>query len=191
MLQNTKEEEKIKIIKDILKQEPSLWNKNENKFDFDFHKLLNKIEKYDKDIISLLFQNDTLKEYFFVKIGNTYIFKNNEFRFFIEGNKLADSFTKYKNIIGLTDTKHFIKDNNDIVLEWPYKDCIFAGNQEDQTKKQNELFFNQVIAKNEIIRLLDNKCLVNWTKYNGVTDSNNKELTNTGGGNAFLVLILN
>ena len=47
----------------------------------------------------------------------------------MEENKIDNSYTQYKNRIGLTDGKRFLKDTNDVVLDFPYKDCVLEGGQ--------------------------------------------------------------
>jgi adenine-specific DNA-methyltransferase len=102
----------------------------------------------------------------------------------MEEHKVDNSFTQYKNRIGLTDGKRFIKDTNDVVLDFPYKDCVLEGGQsteegidnyyeysekdskyEEKQAKRKEIFFNQILAKDEIDRLFDEKALVNWKRF--------------------------
>lgn len=117
---------KQKIL-NVLKQDERLWN--EDKTEFNQTLLLDLVEKIDEKIIDLLLQEKELREKFFVKIKDVYVFKTNDFRFFMEENKIDNSYTAYKNRIGLTDGKKFLKDTNDIVLDFPYKDCVLEGGQ--------------------------------------------------------------
>lgn len=179
-MENTKIKE---IIFQSLKSDTRIWIKDDNK-EINQTLLIELIEKYDPQILKLLFNNNKLKNKFFVKLDDTYIFKANEFRFFMEENKIDNSFTAYKNRIGLTDGKRFIKDTNDVVLDWPYKDCVLEGGQsteegldtffeydeknnkyEKKQTKRKEIFFNQVLAQDEIDRLFDEKALANWKRY--------------------------
>jgi adenine-specific DNA-methyltransferase len=52
-----------------------------------------------------------------------------------------------------------------VALVWAYKDCILEGNQDKEDVKRQEIFFNEVLAQDEIDRLLDPKVLVNWTRH--------------------------
>ena len=74
-------------------------------------KLMDLIEGIDEIIIDLLMQNESLREKFFVKIKDVYVFKNNDFKFFMEENKVDNSYTQYANRIGLTAGGKFIKDS--------------------------------------------------------------------------------
>ncbi|MGB4603338.1 MAG: site-specific DNA-methyltransferase, partial [Bacteroidales bacterium] len=110
------------IIIDVLKSDDRLWN--EDKTELNQTLLLDLVENIDEKLIELLLQEKELRDKFFVKIKDVYVFKTNDFRFFIEENKVDNSYTQYKNRIGLTDGKKFLKDTNDVVLNWPYKDCV-------------------------------------------------------------------
>lgn len=67
------------------------------------------VENIDEKVIDLLLQEKELREKFFVKIKDVFVFKINDFRFFMEENKVDNSYTAYKNRIGLTDGKKFLK----------------------------------------------------------------------------------
>jgi len=170
------------IIIDVLKADERLWN--EDKTDLNQTLLLDLVENIDEKLIELLLQEKELRDKFFVKIKDVYVFKTNDFRFFIEENKVDNSYTQYKNRIGLTDGKRFLKDTNDVVLNWPYKDCVLEGGQsteegldtyfeysektksyEEKQAKRKEIFFNSVLAHDEIDRLFDHKALTNWKRF--------------------------
>ena len=105
------EQAKLKqLILEVLKADDRLWN--EEKTELNQTLLLDLVEKIDEKIIGLLLQVDELREKFFVKIKDVYVFKTNDFRFFMEENKVDNSYTAYKNRIGLTDGKRFLKDTN-------------------------------------------------------------------------------
>jgi len=181
------------IIIDVLKSDDRLWN--EDKTELNQTLLLDLVENIDEKLIELLLQEKELRDKFFVKIKDVYVFKTNDFRFFIEENKVDNSYTQYKNRIGLTDGKRFLKDTNDVVLNWPYKDCVLEGGQsteegkdtyfeydektdkyEQKQAKRKEIFFNEVLAHDEIDRLFDPKALVNWKRYTKDGEEKVKEI---------------
>ena len=193
------------LVEKVLKKDERLWD--ENKTDLNEILLIDLVEHIDEKVIELLLQEKKIREKFFVKIKDVYVFKTNDFRFFIEENKIDNSFTDYKNRIGLTDGKKFLKDTNDVVLDFPYKDCVLEGGQsteegndtyfeyeEEKTKtvkgekvkeesgykekqgKRKEIFFNQVLAHDEIDRLLDPKALTNWKRFNKDGEQEVKEI---------------
>ena len=63
----------------VLKTDDRLWN--EDKTELNQTLLFDLIEKVDKSIINLLFQDKELKDTFFVEINDIYVFKTNDFRF--------------------------------------------------------------------------------------------------------------
>ncbi len=188
------EQAKLKqLIFKVLKADERLWN--EDKTELNQTLLLDLLENIDEKLIELLLQEKELRDKFFVKIKDVYVFKTNDFRFFMEENKVDNSYTQYKNRIGLTDGKKFLKDTNDVVLNWPYKDCVLEGGQSteegsdtyfeysEKTKqyetkqgKRKEIFFNQVLAADEIDRLFDPKALVNWKRYTKDGEQKVKEI---------------
>ena len=79
---------------------------------------------------------------------------------------LPDSFTAYKTKIGLaTESGQYLSENNNVVLNFPYKDCVLEGGQTKEDSKRQEVFFNETLAPNEITRLLDDKVLTNFKRY--------------------------
>jgi adenine-specific DNA-methyltransferase len=180
-------------IWDVLKADDRLWNKDKSESNQIL--LLDLVEKIDEKIIELLLQEDNLREKFFVKIKDAYVFKTNDFRFFMEENKVDNSYTAYKNRIGLTDGKRFLKDSKDVVLDFPYKDCVLEGGQsteegidtyfeydekgeeyKEKTAKRKEIFFNTVLAYDEVDRLFDPKALTNWKRYTKDGEEEVKEI---------------
>ena len=59
-----------------------------------------------------------------------------------------------------------LSENRDIVVNFPYKDCILEGGQTKEDVKRDEIFFNETLAPKEITRLLDDKVFTNFKRYN-------------------------
>ena len=137
--------------------------------------------KYDEKLISTLLNNNEMKIHFFKEVGGALIFKREEFVEFIGGKYyLEDSYTKYRNKIGLAVQNNYIKENREVVLNWVYKDCVLEGGQDTEDAKQDEVFYNEILASDDIDRLYENKVLTNFKKFdiNGksqVTEINNNE----------------
>lgn len=122
--------------------------------------------KYSKDLLGLLLQDDKLKETFFMNIDGVTVFMLEKFLSFIElKNFLTDSYTSFKNKIGLRINGHYVNQINDVEMVWPYKDCILEGDQSKNDVKRNEVFFNQTLAQDEITQLLDSKVITGYKKY--------------------------
>ncbi|HHF3525499.1 TPA: DNA methyltransferase [Haemophilus influenzae] len=149
--------------------------------------LLDLVEKTDPTIIGLLLNNDELKRHFFVEVNGVLVFKLQDFRFFLDKHSINNSYTKYANRIGLTDGNRFLKDSSDIVLDFPFKDCVLNGGQSTEegeeiyfkrnndqsdsqlytklTRKRQEIFFNQTLAFDEIDRLFDAKAFSKFSRH--------------------------
>jgi adenine-specific DNA-methyltransferase len=156
----------------------------DNQGDLMLNKIHDLVDKTDENLIGLLLENKDLREKFFFKVKEVYVFKTNDFKFFLDENKIDNSYTQYENRIGLTVGGKFLKDSADVVLDFPYKDCILEGGQSteegtdtyfeynpkdehyiEKQAKRKEIFFNSVLAKDEIDRLLEPKAFSNIKKH--------------------------
>jgi len=119
--------------------------------------------KLDKDLIKLLLSDEKMKEVFFVNVDGALVFDKDKFIRFVSNKQfLPDSYTAFKNKIGLIDQKsEFISEKREVVLSWPYKDCVLEGGMTKEDQKRDEIFWNQTLAPNEISRLLDPKIFTN------------------------------
>lgn len=132
------------------------------------NKLSELARKYDAKLLNLLMKDENVKNHFFTTLEDgVLVFKKDVFLQFLNNKEfLPDSYTSYKTKIGLgTDNGDYISENNDVVLNFPYKDCILEGGQTKEDAKRQEVFFNKTLAPNEINRLLDNKVLTNFKRY--------------------------
>lgn len=132
------------------------------------NKLSELARKYDAKLLNLLMKEENVKNHFFATLEDgVLVFKKDVFLQFLNNKEfLPDSYTAYKTKIGLgNDNGDYISENNDVVLNFPYKDCILEGGQTKEDAKRQELFFNKSLAPNEINRLLDNKVLTNFKRY--------------------------
>lgn len=124
--------------------------------------ILSKAQNFDEELIGLLLDNVVLKEKFFVNVKGTLFFNQNLFVQFLEQkNYLNNSYTAYKNKVGLTIDGKYLKQRNEVALVWPFKDCILEGGQSREEDKREEIFFNEILAQDEITQLLEPKVLTN------------------------------
>ena len=100
----------------ILKGYDRLWN--EDKTELNQTLLLDLADSMDEKLIELLLNNPETKEFFFMEVSGSYVFKRKEFKFFIEENKVNNSYTKFANKIGLSDGNQFLKEKNEVVLNF-------------------------------------------------------------------------
>ena len=128
--------------------------------------VINKAQNYDADIITLLLDDKELKEKFFIDVKGILVFNQNLFVQFLEQkNYLNDSYTQYKNKVGLTIGEKYLKQRNEVALVWPFKDCILEGGQSREEDEREEIFFNETLAQDEITQLLEPKILTNAKTY--------------------------
>lgn len=144
--------------------------------------LIDFARKLDEDIINKLLQDSETKNHFFKNISGNYNFLFDKFERFINSELLDNSYTSFKNRIGLTVDNRYIKDSKDIVLNFPFKDCYLEGGQtkdegeeeyfykdkdglKSKKRKRKEIFFNEYIAYDEIDTLLSKKAFCNFKKY--------------------------
>jgi len=129
--------------------------------------VLNKAQNFDEELIGLLLDNADLKEKFFISVKGTLVFNQNLFVQFLEQkNYLNDSYTQYKNKVGLTIDGKYLKQRNEVALVWPFKDCILEGGQSREEDKREEIFFNEILAQDEITQLMEPKVLTNAKRIN-------------------------
>lgn len=123
--------------------------------------------KYDPELIDLLASKDSMRKLFFVETKkNVLVFNKDKFIHFISNKEfLPDSFTAYKNKIGLASGTDLLSKNKEVVLSWAYKDCVLEGGQDKEDAKRNEVFHNEVLAPDQIDRLLDEKVMTGFKRY--------------------------
>ena len=121
---------------------------------------------FDHDLINLLLTDEEVESKFFEEINGRWIFNNNTFVDYInDKNFLSDSYTQFKNKIGLNIDNRFLRERGEVALVWPYKDCVLEGGQRREEEKRQEIFFNELLAQDEINRMFDPKVLTNWKRH--------------------------
>mgnify|MGYP003865312467 CR=1 FL=1 len=159
-------EDKMKLFKTLqeqLKQEPNLVT---DEGELKKWVIINKARNFDEELIGLLLDNQELKEKFFVEVKGIMVFNQELFIQFLEQkNYLNDSYTQFKNKVGLTIDGKQMKQRNEVALVWPFKDCILEGGQNKEEQKREEIFFNEILAQDEITQLLEPKVLTNAKSY--------------------------
>lgn len=78
----------------LLKADSRLWNKETEEINETLLKDL--IDKLDEKLVELLLNNKETKKKFFIKVKDVYVLKQNEVKFFIDENKLDNSYTQYQ-----------------------------------------------------------------------------------------------
>lgn len=121
----------------------------------------------DARLLELLMQSETIKAHFFTEVAGVLIFDKTDFQEFVSNkNFLLDSYTAYRNRIGLTDGRgDYLSQSRDVVLAWPYKDCVLEGGMTKEDRGRNEVFWNTTLAPDDITRLFEPKVLTGWERW--------------------------
>jgi len=178
-----------KTLEKVLRQEEVFLDTETG--ELNYIKIKDSADKIDENLIALLVGNKELKDKFFSKIKDVYIFNINDFKFFLDESRIDNSYTKYANKIGLSDGSELLKNRSEVVLDFPFKDCVLEGGQsteegidtnfeyskkskqyEEKKSERKEIFFNQVLAHDEIDRLFEKKVLVKWKRFTKNSDKN-------------------
>lgn len=129
-------------------------------------KVYSDIMTMNENLLKLLLSDEDIKKTFFTNINGTLVFDKQKFAWLIDSKEfLPDSYTAYTNKIGLTSNNDFIANKNDVVLDFPYKDCVLEGGQTKDDQNRKEIFYNETLAQDEIRRMLDPKVLTNAKRY--------------------------
>lgn len=156
----------------------------DNENDLQINILRDFVNNSDVELIDLLLNDEKVREKFFIQIKDVYVFKQNDFIFYLDSKVLDGSYTQYANRIGLASGGKFLTDSTDYVLDFPYKDCVLEGGQSteegndvyfeydegandyvEKSAKRKEIFYNNIIAKDEIDRLLEPKAFQKVVRY--------------------------
>ena len=122
--------------------------------------------RLNHDLIRLLLTDNEIKAKFFDEIDGHWVFNHNTFiNYITDKNFLANSYTRFRNKIGLNIEGKFLRERGEVSLVWPYKDCVLEGGQTKEEEKRKEIFFNETLAQDEINRMFDPKVLTNWKRH--------------------------
>ncbi|EQD89732.1 DNA methylase family protein [Helicobacter pylori SouthAfrica50] len=126
------------------------------------------IIEHDERLLIFMLENENAngyKKHFFKNIANTLVFNQKALLECLETKKLENSFTRFKNQIGLSSQGRPIKSSEQVVLNFPFKDNVLLGNAKDNNTKSNELFYHEILHKNEIDTLLSPKALCRFEMH--------------------------
>ncbi|MGL2786623.1 DNA methyltransferase [Helicobacter pylori] len=130
------------------------------------------IIEHDEKLLTFMLEHENANDYkkhFFKMIANSLVFNEKALLEcldkYLEIRKLDRSFTRFKNKIGLFSQEGFIKSSELVVLNFPFKDNVLLGNAKDNSTKSNELFYHEILHKNEIDTLLHPKALCRFEMH--------------------------
>ncbi|MBM0600577.1 site-specific DNA-methyltransferase [Helicobacter pylori] len=122
----------------------------------------------DEKLLTFMLEHENANDYknaFFKMIANTLVFNQEALLECLEIKELENSFTRFKNKIGLYSQGGLIKSSELVVLNFPFKDNVLLGNAKDNNTKSNELFYHEILHKNEIDTLLCKKALCRFEMH--------------------------
>lgn len=166
----------LKEIKQVLSQFSKYWDNEilmKNKVSED-------LRNYEPGLITALLSNENIKSQFEISINETSIFKIEEFiQLLTYKDFWENSYTKYSNKIGLTANEKYLDYNSDLVLDFPFKDCILEGGMTKEEVGKKEVYYNKIIARDEVDTLLAPKVFTNSKKYTKDSESLVSEISDT------------
>ena len=84
--------------------------------------------RLDHNLIRLLLTDNEIKAKFFDEIDGHWVFNHNTFiNYITDKNFLVNSYTRFRNKIGLNIGGKFLRERGEVSLVWPYKDCVLGG----------------------------------------------------------------
>lgn len=136
-------------------------------------------------LLEPLLKNAQTKKAFFSPVLDSFIFNTAKFKEFLEYSSACNSYSKYLGKkIGLYMGDSSLLDRNEVVLNFPFKDCVLEGGQrkedgldtyyeydekkgeyEKKQSKRREVFYNEVLAQDEIDSLFSPKAFCNAKRY--------------------------
>ena len=132
-------------------------------------------------LLEPLLKNAQTKKAFFSPVLDSFVFNTAKFKEFLEYSSACNSYSKYLGEkIGLYMGDSSLLDRNEVVLNFPFKDCVLEGGQrkedgldtyyeyddkkgeyEKKQSKRREVFYNEVLAQDEIDSLFSPKAFCN------------------------------
>ena len=136
-------------------------------------------------LLEPLLKNAQTKKAFFLPILDSFVFNTAKFKEFLEYSSACNSYSKYLGQkIGLYMGDSSLLDRNEVVLNFPFKDCVLEGGQrnedgldtyyeydekkgeyEEKQSKRREVFYNEVLAQDEIDSLFSPKAFCDAKRY--------------------------
>ena len=169
-------------VEKILSEIPDFTDENKNL-------KINVIKDYADNgnvkLLEPLLKNPQTKKAFFTPILDSFVFNTAKFKEFLEYSSACNSYSKYLGQkIGLYMGDSSLLDRNEVVLNFPFKDCVLEGGQrkedgldtyyeynekkgeyEKKQSKRREDFYNEVLAQDEIDSLFSPKAFCNTKRY--------------------------
>ncbi|MCR5079942.1 MAG: site-specific DNA-methyltransferase [Treponema sp.] len=142
-------------------------------------------DRGDTKLLEPLLKNPQSKKAFFAPVLDSFVFNTVQFKEFLEYSSSCNSYSKYLGKqIGLYMGDSSLTDRSEVVLNFPFKDCVLEGGQKkedgldayfeydekikkyvEKQGKRKEVFYNEILARDEIDSLFSPKAFCNAKKY--------------------------
>lgn len=142
-------------------------------------------ERGDTTLLEPLLKNPRTKKAFFTPVLDSFVFAATQFKEFLEYSSACNSYSKYLGKrIGLYMGDSALLDRGEVVLNFPFKDCVLEGGQRkedgldayfeyddqkgdyaEKQGKRREIFYNEVLARDEIDSLFSPKAFCAARRY--------------------------
>lgn len=171
----SKIEDLLKTIPDYITEEKELR----------YNKIKEAAENGSEVLIEPLLKDQKIKAAFFTPILDSFVFRTKDFKEFLDYSSSNNSYSQYLGKkIGLYCGDSALVERNEVVLNFPFKDCVLEGGQKkedgidkyfkyDEKKKdyvetedkRREVFFNETLARDEIDNLFEPKAFCSVKRY--------------------------
>ena len=152
----------IQTLKEIFKKFPNFWSGDNLQRSI----VIDTIQKKEVELIKALVDNNKIRNIYSTDIDGILIFDFDKLVSLLKYKEYwANSFTKYRNTVGLTSEGKYLHYSSDVVLDFPFKDCVLEGGMTREDQGKDEVYYNEVIARDEIDRLFSPKVFTNTKRY--------------------------
>ncbi len=169
-------------VEKLLSEIPDFTDENKN---LKINVLKDYADNGNVKLLEPLLKNPQTKKAFFTPVLDSFVFNTAKFKEFLEYSSACNSYSKYLGQkIGLYMGDSSLLDRNEVVLNFPFKDCVLEGGQrkedgldtyyeyddkkgeyEKKQSKRREVFYNEVLAQDEIDSLFSPKAFCNTKRY--------------------------
>ena len=117
-------------------------------------------QKMDAKLLKALRANEETRKRFFTDIGGGIsAFDKQQFGWVVSNQAfLPDSYTRFRNKIGLAIGDDMIASSRNVELVFPFGDCVLEGGQTKEDQKRDEIFYNTTLAQTRLIGCLRQRC---------------------------------
>ncbi|EJN4358638.1 site-specific DNA-methyltransferase [Escherichia coli] len=152
----------MRELNSVLRGFPLFWNGDELQRSF----VIDAINRKQPELIKALVANEKIKSVYGTEIDGVLIFEFERLCSLLKYKEYwANSYTRYRNKVGLTSEGKYLDYNSDVVLDFPFKDCVLEGGMTKEEQGKDEIYYNEIIARDEIDRLFSTKVFTNVKRY--------------------------